>query len=131
MDRPHKFERTSTNIRGKKDKNDEAMFEQAERKLLTYSSLANPIRLKAFFLISRQPGIPFREVAKRIALDSSSKDSLVAYHLGVLKADGLVNFKLERQAKHTDSYSRYALTSMGEQVLQELTSKVDPSLVKS
>jgi DNA-binding transcriptional ArsR family regulator len=87
---------------------------EAQRRLMLYGTLQNPLRLDAFLLISENPGIAFNEIAKRFKEDKA----LVAYHLGVLKTAGLVSFTYDRKGK--TSYSSYALTDAGKRILTEL-----------
>ncbi len=88
--------------------------QEAQRKLMLYGALNNPIRLDAFLLISENPGMAFNDIAKKFKEDKA----LVAYHLGVLKTVGLVNFAYERKGR--TSYSSYTLTDLAKKVLDEL-----------
>lgn len=88
-------------------------LQQAYQKLLVYSALDNKVRFRAFFLISEKPGIKFNDIAKRINV----RKSLLAYHLGLLKASELVTFRYERKGKATSSYW---LTDRGKMVKKEL-----------
>lgn len=92
-------------------------LKQAYEKLRVYSVLDNPVRLKAFFLISDNPGIKFNDVVKSVKV----RKSLVAYHLGLLKAAGLVTFKYERKGKATSSYW---LTDLGKRTMGELRNRM-------
>jgi len=49
---------------------------------------------------------------------ASHSSNIVGYHLGVLKAAGLVNVDYERRSKET---SKYRLTEEGEKVLEKLS----------
>ena len=89
-------------------------LERAYEKLAVYSALDNRIRLKAFFVIAKEPGISFNEIRSRLEVEKGH----LAYHLGLLKASGLVAFTYERKGRVT---SRYDLTERGERMLQELT----------
>ncbi len=91
---------------------------EAQRKLMLYGALNNPIRLDAFFLISENPGIAFKDIAKKF----KENKALIAYHLGVLKSAGLVSFTYERRGKA--SYSSYNLTDVGRNMLAELAKVV-------
>lgn len=89
----------------------------AYEKLRVYSVLDNPIRLKAFFLISDHPGIKFNDVVS----STKVRKSLIAYHLGLLKSAGLVNFRYERRGKATSSYWP---TELGKSTMDELRSRM-------
>lgn len=84
---------------------------------MRYGALQNSMRLEAFLLISEKPGVPFSEIAKKFKEDKA----LVAYHLGVLKAVGLVNFTYERKGRNT---SKYDLTDIGRKTARELAEAV-------
>ncbi len=90
---------------------------EARRKLMIYSALDTPVRLKAFFLIRDNPGITFNEIVKAV----KAKKALVAYHLGILKATDLVTFAYERKGQTTSSYN---LTELGKKVAKELAAAV-------
>jgi DNA-binding transcriptional ArsR family regulator len=92
-------------------------LQEAYEKLRVYGVLSNPIRLEAFFLISDNPGIKFNDIAKKI----KARKNIVAYHLGILKAAGLVTFKYERQGKATSSYW---LTDLGKRTMGEVRNKM-------
>jgi predicted transcriptional regulator len=92
---------------------------EAQRKLLTYTALDNRVRLEAFLFIAEHPGVPFKEIVKKV----TAKDTLVAYHLGVLKTADLVNFTYERKGRA--SYSKYNLTPLGVQVHHELSMHIE------
>ena len=87
---------------------------EAQRRLMVYGALHNPLRLEAFLLMSENPGMAFNDIAKRFKEDKA----LVAYHLGVLKTSGLVSFTYERKGKTT---SRYDLTERGKEMFRELS----------
>ncbi len=89
---------------------------EAYEKLRVYGVLNNPVRLKAFFLIFNSPGIKFNEIAKKIKV----RKSLVAYHLGLLKAAGLATFKYERSGKATSSYW---VTDLGKRTMGEIRNR--------
>jgi len=89
-------------------------LERARERLLVYSALDNQIRLEAFFVIARSPGISFNEIRKRLGVEKGH----LAYHLGLLKASGLVSFTYERKGRVT---SRYDLTERGKAMFAELT----------
>src|ERR1022692_468510 len=81
VQRVHKLQQRGHTVHSKEDNDQTIAFKQAERKLFTFSSLAHPIRLRAFFLISQEPGIPFGKVAKKLAVkESPSSAPLIAYH---------------------------------------------------
>lgn len=93
---------------------------EAQRKLLTYTALDNRVRLEAFLFIAEHPGVAFKEIVKKVR----AKDTLVAYHLGVLKSADLVGFTYERKGR--TSYSKYNLTDLGRHVHEELRRMVKP-----
>jgi len=84
--------------------------------LRKYGALDNDYRLKAFLEIYRNPGISFNEIARKLKVERS----LLAYHLDVLKAAGLIALSVERESKTT---SHYTLTKEGENLLQEILKK--------
>jgi len=92
-------------------------LQEVYEKLRAYSVLDNKVRLNAFFLISDNPGTKFNDITKSVKV----RKSLVAYHLGLLKAAGLVTFKYERKGKATSSYW---LTDLGKMTMEELRSKL-------
>ena len=85
-------------------------------RLRAYTALDNPIRLRAFRLIHKTPGVSFNEIAKAVRLASG----LLAYHLGVLKAAGLVDVAYDRDGRQVTSYR---LAARGEDMFSELFSK--------
>ncbi len=92
-------------------------LKEARRKLMIYGALDTPVPLKAFFLIRDNPGITFKETVKGV----KAKKALVAYHLAILKATGLVTFIYERKGKSTSSYY---LTDLGKKTVKELTEAI-------
>lgn len=82
-------------------------------RLRAYTALDNPIRLRAFRLIHDSPGLPFHEIAKAVRVESG----LLAYHVGVLKAAGLVDVAYGRDGRQVTSYR---LGLMGEELFSEL-----------
>src|SRR3972149_659130 len=74
--------------------------------LMVYGALDNPTRLLAFEILYEEPDIPFNALARRLGV----KTGLAAYHLAVLKASGLVEFRYVRRSKAT---SLYRLTDFG------------------
>jgi DNA-binding transcriptional ArsR family regulator len=94
-------------------------LKKAERKLMAYGTLNNPVRLKAFLLIAEQPGVAFNDIVKGLKMRNKP---LAAYHLGLLKAGDLVSFTYERKGKK--SYSSYNLTELGKETLRELRQAV-------
>ncbi len=90
---------------------------EARRKLMIYSALDKRVPLEAFFQIRDNPGIAFREIVKAVR----AKDTLVAYHLAILKATGLVTFTYERKGQTTSSYN---LTDLGKKVAKELAAAI-------
>jgi predicted transcriptional regulator len=89
-------------------------LENAYGKLVVYSALNNRIRLQAFFLIARNPGISFNEIRTKLRIEKGH----LAYHLGLLKASGLATFTYERKGRTT---SKYDLTERGNEMFRELT----------
>jgi DNA-binding MarR family transcriptional regulator len=89
-------------------------LKKAYEKLIVYSALDNRIRLKAFFLIARNPRISFNEIRTKLKIEKGH----LAYHLGLLKASGLAIFTYERKGRIT---SRYDLTERGREMFKELT----------
>ncbi len=85
-------------------------------RLRAYTALDNPIRLRAFRLIHESPGASFNEIAKRIRIESG----LLAYHIGVLKAAGVVDVTYEREGRQVTSYR---LGARGEELFSELFHK--------
>ncbi len=90
---------------------------EARRKLMIYSALDKRVPLEAFFQIRDNPGIAFREIVKAVR----AKDTLVAYHLGIMKATDLVTFTYERKGQRTSSYN---LTDLGKKVAKELATAI-------
>jgi DNA-binding transcriptional ArsR family regulator len=82
-------------------------------RLRAYTALDNPIRLRAFRLIHDYPGLPFHEIAKAIRIESG----LLAYHMGVLKAAGVVDVAYERDGRQVTSYR---LGATGEELFSDL-----------
>lgn len=82
-------------------------------RLRAYTALDNPIRLRAFRLIHDSPGVPFHEIAKHIRIESG----LLAYHVGVLKAAGVVDVTYQRDGRQVTSYR---LGATGEEIFSEL-----------
>ncbi|HTD80678.1 MAG TPA: winged helix-turn-helix domain-containing protein [Thermoplasmata archaeon] len=85
---------------------------EAER-LMIYGALDNRTRLLAYEVIRARPGIPFNELARHLGV----KTGLAAYHLALLKAAGLVEFRYVRRSKET---SHYRLTKYGERWYRKL-----------
>jgi len=97
----------------KKPADPEGTDPEVLERLRAYTALDNPIRLRAFRLIHESPGVPFNEIAKRIRLDSG----LLAYHMGVLKAAGIVDVTYERDGRQVTAYR---LGARGEELFSEL-----------
>ncbi|HLE46321.1 MAG TPA: winged helix-turn-helix domain-containing protein [Thermoplasmata archaeon] len=74
--------------------------------LMVYGALDNPTRLLAYRILYEEPDIPFNALARKLGV----KTGLAAYHLAVLKASGLVEFRYVRRSKAT---SLYRLTDFG------------------
>lgn len=85
------------------------------RRLQAYRALGNGVRLNAFLEISRRPGVSFNSLSRKIGVERG----LLAYHLAVLKAAGIVKVSYERRSRQT---SKYELTPEGEKLAQELCS---------
>src|SRR2546428_12949363 len=85
-------------------------------RLRAYTALDNPIRLRAFRLIHESPRVPFNEIARRIRIESG----LLAYHMGVLKAAGVVDVTYERDGRQVTSFR---LRARGEESFSELFNK--------
>ena len=81
--------------------------------LRAYTALDNPIRLRAFRLIHDSPGLPFHQIAKAIRIESG----LLAYHMGVLKAAGLVDVAYARDGRQVTAYR---LGARGDELFSEL-----------
>jgi DNA-binding transcriptional ArsR family regulator len=92
-------------------------LKEARRKLMIYSALDKRVPLEEFFQIRDNPGITFRQIVKAV----TAKDTLVAYHLAILKATGLVTFTYERKGMSSSSYT---LTDLGREVSKELARAV-------
>src|SRR2546425_3959892 len=86
-------------------------------RLRAYTALDNPIRLRAFRLIHESPGVPFNHIARRIRIESG----LLAYHMGVLKAAGVVDVTYDREGRQVTSYR---LGSKSELLFSELFRKL-------
>ncbi len=85
------------------------------QKIMYYKALGNKIRLQAFHIISKQQPISFNDIER----------GLLAYHLGVLKAAGLITVEYKRSGKEI---SKYSLTREGEKFLQGLTKEDEETL---
>ena len=94
-------------------------IEEAHRKLRVYRALDNKVRLKALKAISEEPGMSFNSISRKANVERG----LLAYHLGVLKAAGLVDVRYRRTSKKT---SEYNLTQLGKKHLQDLFPKAEP-----
>ena len=88
-------------------------IEEERRKIMYYTAIDNEVGLKAFLIISKQPNISFNEISRRLKVNQE----LLAYHLGVLKAAGLITLDYEVESR---KISKYRLTEEGEKFLQEL-----------
>ena len=86
---------------------------ESMEQLRAYTALDNPVRLKAFAFIHEGRSRSFNEIAKRVDVETG----LAAYHLGVLKAAGLVAVTYERSGRDTSAYS---LTANGERLYASL-----------
>ncbi len=92
---------------------EEPSLEEAHKKLRLYTALDHSIRLRAFFLISKKPGVSFNEIRKSLNVDKG----LLAYHLGILKVGGLISFEYQRKGRQTSTYN---LKDAGKDMLKEL-----------
>ena len=81
--------------------------------LMVYGALDNPTRLLAYEVLYDEPDISFNTLARRLGV----KTGLAAYHLAVLKAAGLVEFRYARRSRAT---SLYRLTAFGERWYRRL-----------
>jgi len=84
--------------------------------LRRYTALDNESRLQAYLTLCERPSIAFNELARRVHVQKG----LLAYHLGVLKAAGLVEVKYQRASKKT---SEYYPTKEGKKLLRKLCPK--------
>jgi len=91
------------------------------QKIMYYKALGNKIRLQAFHIISKQQPISFNDISNKINIERG----LLAYHLGVLKAAGLITVEYKRSGKEI---SKYSLTREGEKFLQGLTKEDEETL---
>lgn len=96
-----------------KTKLEEPSVERAHQRLIIYTALDNRLRIRAFFLVARNPGISFNQIHRKLKVERGH----LAYHLGILKVGGLVNMTLERRGRTTSSYS---LTAQGKEMYDEL-----------
>ncbi len=83
------------------------------RKLRAYGALDSPARLHAYRIIHDSPDVPFSELVRELDVASG----LAAYHLGVLKAAGLVEVRYARSGMAT---SKYTLTPLGDRIFESL-----------
>ena len=81
--------------------------------LMVYGALDNRTRLLAFQILYAEPDLPFNALARRLGV----KTGLAAYHLAVLKASGLVEFRYVRRSR---AMSFYRLTTFGERWYRRL-----------
>lgn len=81
--------------------------------LRVYTALGSEPRLNAFLVISKDAPISFADIRKSVRI----APGLLAYHLGLLKAAGLVKCRYGREGKSTSSYR---LTLLGDRVLGEM-----------
>ena len=89
-------------------------IEEVRQKLGKYRALDSDLRLRAYLAINERPAISFNELSRKVKVERG----LLAYHLGVLKAVGLVDVTYERTGKET---SKYELTDEGRQFLRQLS----------
>ena len=93
-------------------------LQMAYEKLRVYTALGNRLRLSAFFVIAKNPGLSFNQIRKKLKVEKG----LLAYHLAVLKAGGLVSFTYARKGRETSSYQ---LTDMGKNMYTELSERLN------
>jgi predicted transcriptional regulator len=93
---------------------------RARQRLRLYRALDSEARLKALKAISEKPNTSFNEVSRKVEVERG----LLAYHLGVLKAAGIISVDYQRRSKET---SKYKLTKTGEELLQEVFTKAEPN----
>ena len=91
-------------------------IDEIRKKLRTYKVLDNDLRLKAYLAIGNRPEISFSELYRKLRAEKG----LLAYHLGVLKAAGLIGVTFERTGKEL---SKYNLTDEGSSFLREVNSE--------
>jgi DNA-binding transcriptional ArsR family regulator len=72
----------------------------ASEQLRAYTALDNWTRLRAVWSIMNAPEISFNNLARRLKIERS----LLGYHLGVLKAAGLIRVEHKRRRKDTSQY---------------------------
>ncbi len=83
------------------------------RELRAYGALDSPARLHAYRIIHDSPDISFSELVRELDVASG----LAAYHLGVLRAAGLVEVRYVRSGMAT---SEYVLTPLGGRIFDNL-----------
>jgi len=93
---------------------------EARQRLRLYRALDNEVRLKALKAISDKPGMSFNEVSRKVGVERG----LLAYHLGILKAAGIVSVDYQRMSRET---SKYKVTQTGGELLREVFAKVEPN----
>ncbi len=86
---------------------------EVARQLRAYGALDNPTRLRAYRIIHDNPEVSFNELSRRLGVATG----LAAYHVGILKAAGLVDVAYARSGVAT---SRYALTGWGQEIFENL-----------
>ncbi len=89
------------------------MNEAVAARLRAFASLRNPARVRVFVLIHDHPGISFNELARRLHVATGQ----MAYHVGMLRAGGLVDLRYVRRSKET---SEYRLSPFGLQMYTEV-----------
>ncbi|MGC8832131.1 MAG: transcriptional regulator [Thermoproteota archaeon] len=92
---------------GKRKKN------ELHQMLLKYGALDNELRLKAFLIVGKNPGISFNELARKLKVEKG----LLAYHLGVLKSANLLSMNPQREGK---KFSHYSMTEEGREFLEKV-----------
>ena len=86
--------------------------EDAEQ-LMVLTALDHPLRLQAFHVLRENPDLSFNAIARRMG----AKTGHAAYHLALLKASDLVEFRYVRRSRET---SLYRLTEFGERWYRRL-----------
>jgi len=81
--------------------------------LIIYSALDNEDRLKILFTIFNEPDISFNDISKKTDIDKSA----LAYHLGVLKREGLVEMECQKRGK---KLTKYRITEEGKKILKKV-----------
>ncbi len=89
-------------------------------RIRAYRALDNPLRLRAYTAIRDHPEASFHQLAKELGVESG----LAAYHMGVLKAAGLIRVEYARKSRET---SEYTLTPKGRAIYDDLFARPSSS----